>query len=374
TDAVLDAGLADTVMAGNLQQNRDSAELVEAILKLANRDQLENEHTEGGASGRRFAHCFLTSSGAMANENALKLAFHRKPASRVLAFEKCFCGRTMVMSQITDKAAYRVGLPKTIDVDYVPGFDAEDAEGSTRRALAVLDQHLARYPGQHAAMKFELVVGEGGFYPGSAAFFRTLIQRLKDHDVAVMADEIQTFARTPAPFAFQHFGLDDLVDLVTIGKASQVCATLFTAAFKPKPGLLSQTFTSSATAIAAARWTIDQLAKGELYGPDGRLVQVHTRFIEHFKAIHAEHPDWIDGPFGLGGMIACTPFGGDPTKVRALLHRLFDLGVIAFLAGGAPARLRFLPPVPVTSDDDIDAVCDLLRQAMADVAHMEQQP
>ncbi|MEL7087500.1 MAG: aminotransferase class III-fold pyridoxal phosphate-dependent enzyme, partial [Planctomycetota bacterium] len=343
----IDAALSDTVMAGNLQQNADSATLVDELLALAN---------DRPTGTPRFAHCFLTSSGAMANENAFKIAFQRhQPADRVLAFEQCFCGRTMVLSQITDKPAYRVGLPPTIAVDYVPGYDADDPPGSTRRALDRLHQHLSRYRGRHAAMKFELVVGEGGFYPGSTPFFRALMQTLKEHGVAVVIDEVQTFGRTPAPFAFQHFGLGDLVDVVSIGKLSQVCATLFTADYQPQPGLLSQTFTSSATAIAAARWIVGQLAEGTLHGPEGRIVQVHRRFVEHFRAIREAHPDRMAGPYGLGGMIACTPLGGDPAKVRRLLQRLYDLGVVAFLAGGAPTRLRFLPPVPVLRDDDIDA-------------------
>ncbi|MEM7625469.1 MAG: aminotransferase class III-fold pyridoxal phosphate-dependent enzyme [Planctomycetota bacterium] len=356
----IDAALSDTIMAGNLQQNSDSAALVDEILELAN---------SRGFASPRFAHCFLTSSGAMANENAFKLAFQRHhPADRVLAFEKCFCGRTMVLSQITDKPAYRVGLPPTIAVDYVPGFDSADPEGSGKRAHDALLSHLSRYPGRHAAMKFELVVGEGGFYPGTTEFFRPLMETLNQQNVAVVVDEVQTFGRTPAPFAFQHFGLGNLVDIVSIGKLSQICATLFTGTYKPKPGLLSQTFTGSATAIAAARWVMSQLAGGSLHGPDGRIQRVHNRFVKHFRAIATEHPERLSGPFGLGGMIACTPFGGEPNKVRRLLTRLFDLGVIAFMAGAEPTRLRFLPPVPVVADKDIDAVCGILRLALDDIA------
>lgn len=365
TRACLHAALADTVMQGNLQQNTDAAHLVEQLLRLANKDQPEVS----------FAHAFLTSSGAMANENALKLAFQRhQPAARVLTLSRCFCGRTLALSQITDKPAYRQGLPQTLEVDYLPGFRADDPDADTPHALSTMRRLLRRYPGQHAVLKLELVAGEGGFYPATAQHLRALMQEAKDHGLAVMVDEIQTFGRTLQPFAFQHFGLSDLVDLVTIGKLSQVCATLFKPDYKPKPGLLSQTFTASATAIAAARYTLRQLAQGDLYGDRGRIAQVHSRFVEHFQAIHRDHPDRLEGPFGLGGMIACTPFGGDPTRVRALLHRLFELGVIAFLAGGGsdpqsqPTRLRFLPPVPVLTDHDIDAVADLLRQAFDDVA------
>ena len=57
--------------------------------------------------GAKLAHGFLTSSGAMANENALKAIFQKQhPAHRLLAFEHCFAGRTLALSQVTDKAAF----------------------------------------------------------------------------------------------------------------------------------------------------------------------------------------------------------------------------------------------------------------------------
>src|SRR5262249_23664260 len=69
-DSNLDAALSDVVMQGNLEQNGDTVALTELLIN---------------ASG--FDHLFLSSSGAMANENALKIAFQsRAPASRVLAF------------------------------------------------------------------------------------------------------------------------------------------------------------------------------------------------------------------------------------------------------------------------------------------------
>ncbi|MBI5445309.1 MAG: aminotransferase class III-fold pyridoxal phosphate-dependent enzyme, partial [Deltaproteobacteria bacterium] len=98
-DAALGAALQDVVMLGNLQQGREPIHLAELLLRTANR------------GGGRLAHCFFTTSGAMANENALKIAFHaRRPAPRVLAFEGCFLGRTLTLAQITDKPGFRMGL------------------------------------------------------------------------------------------------------------------------------------------------------------------------------------------------------------------------------------------------------------------------
>ena len=355
-DALLDAALADTVMQGNLQQNTDSAALAADLMALARAD--------GGA----LEHVFLTSSGVMANENALKMIFQaRHPANRLLAFESCFAGRTLAVSQITDREKYREGLPPSLAVDYVPYFKSHDPEGSTQQALRVLERHLARYPGRHAGMMFEMVQGEGGYNAGDAVFFRALMEKLREHGVAVMVDEVQTFGRTARPFAFQHFGLADLVDVVTVGKMLQVCATFFSAAYVPRPGLISQTFTSSTSAIRAGRATLAHLDSIGAFGAGGRNEAVHARFVAGFEAIRARHPELIRGPYGLGGMIAFTALDGSLDAVKRLLNELYDRGLIAFLAGSLPARVRMLPPLGAVTDEDIDAVCAIVEDALVQI-------
>ena len=136
-------------MQGHLQQNQEAYLLSKLLTEASGLD-----------------HCFLSSSGSMANENALKLIFQKKfPATRLLTFEKCFMGRTLSLAQLTDKPSFREGLPSNLAVDYVPFYQEADPEESTRHALRVLHQHLNRYPHQHAAMCFEMIQGEGGMYP-----------------------------------------------------------------------------------------------------------------------------------------------------------------------------------------------------------------
>jgi len=356
-DACVVASCRDTVMQGNLQQTVESMHVSAALTEAA------------CAKGAQLAHCFLTSSGAMANENALKLVFANKaPADRLLAFEHGFAGRTLALASVTDNPAYRRGLPTTLKVDYVPFYDAADPDASTDRALRLATHYLARYPGQYAGMVMELVQGESGYYPGSRAFFEALIDLLHEHGVAVIFDEIQTFGRTSERFAFQHFGLDKHADVVTIGKLSQVCATLFTDAFKPAPGLISQTFTASSTAIAAARVILHQLSTGDFYGPGGRLTQLHEHFANRLHHLSERYPGWVTGPFGIGAMIALTPFDGRPEQAKALLQALFKNGVMAFVAGAAPTRIRFLMPLGVVTEADIDAVCRIFETTLIEVA------
>ena len=348
--------LADTVMQGNLQQNVESLSLSRELVALASR------------KGAKLAHCFLSSSGAMANENAFKILFqHRTGSQRILAFENAFAGRSMVLSQVTDRPKNRVGQPQTIPVDYVPFYQAHSPAESIHHSLRVLERYIERYPDAHCGFIMELVQGEGGYYSAPREYFVALCSLLRKHNIPIFFDEIQTFGRTQEPFAFQMLELDDYADIVTVGKMTQICATLFREELNPKPGLLSQTFTSSTTAIVAARWILRKLSEGNVYGSEGRVEQIHKRFARRFETIHEKAPEKIAGPWGLGGMIAFTPLNGSAEAAKRVLHALYDAGVIAFVAGQNPARVRFLPPLISVSDEEIDAVCDIIENVLLDI-------
>ena len=354
-DALLIASTQDLVMQGNLQQNLEATSLTERFTTLAQ------------AAGADLPHCFLTTSGAMANENALKLLFAAKPgATRILAFERCFMGRTFALASITGRPEYRPGLPAALPVDYVPFIDIEHPERSTSQALLALEAHLRRYPHQHAGMCMELVQGEAGYYPGTPAFFLALIELLEAHHIPVFIDEIQTFARTTRPFAFDHFHLAPHVDVVTLGKLTQVCATLFSGDLLPPPGLISQTFTAATSALRAAMVILDRLDHCDLFGDRGRIATLHARFVDNLTAIDKQYPHTITGPFGIGGMIALRYRTGNADDTRQFLHRLFDAGVIAFIAGDHPARVRMLPPLAVMNEAHVDTVTDIIGRVVKD--------
>lgn len=342
-ESSIDAAISDTVMQGHLQQNIDQVELIELLVKESGLD-----------------HCFLSTTGAMANENGLKIALQKNfPANRVLAFERAFCGRTWAMAQITEKNDVREGLPVNLAVDYIPFYDHNHPEKSITLAVASLKKYLKRYPKSHAAMICELIQGEGGFYPGSREFFTEIMTILKEHEIAVIIDEVQTFGRTSRLFAFQHYALEEYADIVTIGKLSQVCATLYKTDYKPRPGLLSQTFTSSTQAIHAAKSIIRLMIEEGFFGENGKNSQVHRQFVKRFEEIRN-----ISGPYGLGAMVAFTPLNGDAKKVKAFVDRLYHAGVLSFICGKEPTRTRFLVPVGAVSNLDIDNVCTIVEEML----------
>jgi 4-aminobutyrate aminotransferase-like enzyme len=351
----LEGALSDILMQGNLQLNLESLLFQEKILQAAR------------AGGGNFHHCFLTTSGAMANENALKIILHKKsPRSRILAFEHCFLGRTLSLSQITDKPAYRKGLPMNLQVDYIPFFDPAQPGASLERACEVLRKTIARYPDQHALMSMELVLGEGGFYPGSKEFFQSLVRILKENRIAIMVDEIQTFGRTPELFAFHYYGLAENVDVLTIGKLTQVCATLYSKEFNPEAGIISQTFTGSTVGLKAGLAILEKLLSGNFFGSQGKIARLHNYFVQGLKKISRRHIGMIHGPFGVGAMIAFTLGDGSPEQSNQFLKKLFANGVIAFIAGSRPARVRFLLPMGAIEENDCALVLDIIEKTLQD--------
>lgn len=347
-EANFEAACTSTVMQGNLQQNLESLSLMEKLIKLSG-----------------LAHCFLTTSGVMANENAVKVAFQKNtPANRILAFDHCFAGRTLTFSQVTDKPSFREGLPLNLQVDYIPFYDEKRPNESQELAIKMLRNYIERYPRSHAVMIFELIQGEAGFYVGSRSFFETLMKICKENKIAVFADEVQTFARTPQLFAFNHFELEKYIDILAIGKLSQVCATLFTDEYTPKPGLLSQTYTGSSSSIFASLALLKVLTEGNFFGEKGRIQEVHNRFLKHFEEIENEDPDLISGPYGIGGMIAFTPYNGNTQVAIRFAEVLFQNGVIGFIAGSNPTRIRFLVPIVSITDEEIDEVMKIVKHTL----------
>ena len=368
------AATGDTIMQGNLLMNEEAIRFAELLVAEARKSS-------------NIAHAFLCNSGAMANENALKVGFQKHaPASRVIAFAHCFMGRSITMAQIGDSAGARQGIPLSTQVDYMPFYcpatarrmSAGDVSGTTRfidMAVMHLEQYITRYPKQHACFIFELVQGEGGFNVAPPEFHRALMDVCRANEIAVWADEVQTFGRTEQMYCFDALGLGDMVDVACVGKMSQVCAALYTDAYNPRPGLLSGTFLGSGVGLQTGSRIIERLRDGGYYGSDGIIAKHHAAFVDGVRGIASRHPEWfpaspdfVDIVGGFGGMMRFTPFGGAKEPILKLCHELFAQGVIPFYCGHGPFHLRFLPPLGVMKIEQWTRVFEIVESAMAAVA------
>ncbi|MFK7883937.1 MAG: aminotransferase class III-fold pyridoxal phosphate-dependent enzyme [Phycisphaerales bacterium] len=367
--AQAEASLDDTTKHGNLQSSFAAYEFGEKLVELAQRNS-------------KLKHAFMTTSGAMANESALKVCYQKHaPASRVLAFKHCFMGRSVTMAQIGDSAGGRQGIPLTTQVDYMPFWNDEAVEqvgGATRfidHSVWRLQQFIDRYPGQYACFIMELVQGEGGFNVATRDFLRALMDVCKANNIAVWDDEIQSFGRTESMFAYEMYDLGEYVDVFCVGKMTQACVTMYTEEYNPKPGLLSGTFTGTSTDFAVGSALLDTLSNGDWYGSGGVFAKHHAEFRKHVQGLMDRHPDWFPPALfckelvgGVGGMMKFTPFGGDKAKIGKLCKVAYDEGVILFSCGHGPFHIRMLPPMVAMKMEDWPRVFEIVERSMARVA------
>jgi 4-aminobutyrate aminotransferase-like enzyme len=346
------AAAGDGVFQGHLLPGPEYLNVSRALLRHA---------------GRRIQHAWLSVSGAMANENALKLILQKRaPADRIVAFERGFAGRTLALAEITDKPAFREGLPLRGNALHVPFYDPEDPD-STARSVAALNAHLARYPGRIAAMLFELVQGEGGFHTAPREFFMALMERCREAKIAVWVDEVQTFARTGELFAFRTFDLEEYVDVVTAGKTLQGSAALFTRAYKPRPGLIAGTYAGSTVGMAVGARIIERLESEGYLGPEVRIAVLGGRVERRLEAMCGRMPRAVGPNSGIGAMQAFVPFDGSPEIVSAVVQVAFEEGLMVFPAGADPTKIRMLLPLN-TTDEELEAGFTILEKALAQVA------
>lgn len=346
-EAQLEGILQDQIMQGNLQQSYLPLQLMEELLAASQLD-----------------HAFLTTSGAMACENGLKIALqHNYPRHRILAFSRCFMGRSCTLSRITDKASYREGLPESLPVDYLPYYQPDQGKESSAASLARMRELINRYPREYALFTLELIQGEGGgFVAPPRDFFLPLLEEARQAGMLILFDEVQTFGRTEKLFAYQALQLEEFADIVTIGKLLQSCATLFRHSVAPRPGLLSQTFTASTSAIATGRLILHKLLTEGYFGEEGQNMRRHRHFLHHLEQLASRYPGKISGPYGRGMMVAFTPGRGTIEEATKWVRTLFAKGVVAFISGHGPIRVRFLPPVLSATEEEIDQVAEICEE------------
>ncbi|MEL6106812.1 MAG: aminotransferase class III-fold pyridoxal phosphate-dependent enzyme, partial [Planctomycetota bacterium] len=202
---------------------------------------------------------------------------------------------------------------------------------------------------------------EGGYYGGSGEFFEALCKPLKDAGVLIIFDEVQSFSRTSRPFAFQHYGLDEFADIVTVGKITQVCATLYAGRLKPNAPILSQTFTGSTSSILTGLEMMRLLEDEGCFGEDGLNMRRARYFAERLAQLGEKYPGKVRGPYGEGMMVGFTPGDGSFEFAKQLMTRLYEIGLLGFVCGGNPTRLRFLPPPVNTTNAHLDHAIELLE-------------
>lgn len=328
-----------------------------------------NDATPGDFDKRTV---FVT-TGAEAVENAIKVARAHTGRPAVIAFGGAFHGRTFMGMSLTGKVApYKAGFGAMMpDVYHVPfpidlhGITTEQAmEGITKLFKADLD------PARVAAIIFEPVQGEGGFYPAPTDLVVGLRKLCDDHGIVLIADEIQTgFARTGTLFAMEQHGV--AADIVTMAKGLAGGLPLAAVTGRAEvmdsanPGGLGGTYGGNPLGIAAAHAVLDIIEDEDLCA---RANELGSRLKQRLAKIAETTPELaeIRGP---GFMVAAefnTADGTAPHPDMANRIRLEALkrNLILLTCGVHGNVIRFL--APITIEDAIFAeALDILEASVA---------
>jgi len=314
----------------------------------------------------------LMTTGAEAVENAIKIARGYTKRSGVISFGGGFHGRTLMALALTGKVQpYKAGFgPYPAEVYHAP-FPSALHGVTTQDALAAIESLFKNdlEPERTAAIIFEPVQGEGGFYVAPPDFVQALRALCDRHGIVLVADEIQSGAgRTGRMFAMEHFGV--CADLTTLAKSVAGGLPLSAVVGRADimdaigPGGLGGTYAGNPLACAAALAVLDVFERERIFA---RADTVGARLRARLEALARRQPD-IAEVRGLGAMVAfelCRngdPEAPDAELTKALVTRARELGLILLSCGSYANVIRILVPL-TASDALIDEGLDLLVRA-----------
>ncbi|HVW26702.1 MAG TPA: aminotransferase class III-fold pyridoxal phosphate-dependent enzyme [Polyangiaceae bacterium] len=328
---------------------RQASELVSTSPAYHNRPALELGARLADLSG--LAKVFLASTGAEANEGAIKLArkwgkVHRDGAYEIITAHGGFHGRTLATMAATGKPGWDLMFPPA-----VPGFvkvpygDAAAVEAAvTARTVAVM---------------VEPIQGEAGVVVPPEGYWRGLREVTERHGLLLIADEVQTgMGRTGELFAHRHEDIH--VDVMTLGKGlgggvplAALLASERAACFER--GEQGGTFVGNAFTAAAGLAVIDALTTE---GFSKRVVEAGARLEAGLRALAPR----VVEVRGRGLLLAARLPTESAERVRDVA---FDLGLL--LNAVRPDTLRFMPALNV-SDGEIDEMLGVLGRALAEAS------
>jgi L-lysine 6-transaminase len=329
-------------------------------------------------------HLFFVDGGALAVENALKVAFDWKsrhnekhgidPAlgTRVLHLRGAFHGRSGYTLSLTNTNPGMVArFPKfdwpRIDAPYTrPGLDGASMDAleaeSLRQARAAFEAH----PHDIACFIAEPIQGEGGDRHFRPEFFAAMRALCDEFDALLIFDEVQTgCGLTGTPWAYQQLGVTP--DVVAFGKKTQVCGVMaggrvdeiadnvFAVASR-----INSTWGGNLTDMVRARRILEVIEADGLF----ERAAEHGRYLRaRLDELAEDFPALVLHPRGRGLMCAFSlPTTADRDE---LIRELWKRAVIVLPAGKDGVRFR---PALTVSRAEIDAAIAGVRGALAAVA------
>src|SRR6478735_5667512 len=307
--------------------------------------QAELSKKLGELSGLEDYDLFLCSSGAEANENALKLASFHTNKKKIISFSKSFHGRTSLAVAITDGASMQAPVNKTENAIMLPFND----EAALEKAFSESNDI--------AAVIVEGMQGVGGVQIPTTSFLKKIQSLCEKHNAVFIMDEIQSgYGRSGKFFTYQHS--DVKADLVTVAKGMgngfPIAGVLISPKFKAVHGMLGTTFGGNHLACAAGIAVLDIIKDENLMENAKVMGQYLTKELKKISGIKEVR--------GYGLMIGVELEVPCADVRNALLfeHKIF-VG-----SSGDKNTFRILPALNV-GEEEINLFLNAFKQVMENV-------
>ena len=299
---------------------------------------------------------FLASSGAEANEGAIKLArkwgsLHKDGAFEIVTFADGFHGRTLATMSASGKAGWdRLYEPK------VPGFP--------KARLNDLDSVRELVGPRTVAVMLEPIQGEAGVVPATAPFVRALRALCDERGLLLILDEVQTgVGRTGTLFAFEQAGV--VPDVMTLGKGLGGGVPLAALLAKAEVACFAHgdqggTYCGNPLMAAVGNAVLDAVAQPPFLAEvaeSGAHLQRHLQHLSDRHGLAGERGSGLLRALDLG-----RPIG--PALVEAA-RELQPEGLL--LNSPRPHLLRFMPALNVPLEE-IDRMAEQLDALLVRLA------
>ena len=299
----------------------------------------------GKISGKEDFQLFLLSSGAEANENAMKLASFHNGKKKVVAFKKSFHGRTSLAVAVTDNPAIVAPVNETDNVIFLP-FNDEKA----------LEKCFAAHGKEISSVIIEGIQGVGGINVAEDSFLQKIRSLCNEHNAVYIADSVQCgYGRSGQFFSHDAAGVN--ADIYTMAKGMgngfPVAGVLIAPHIQPKHGMLGTTFGGNQLACAAALAVLEVIEEENLV----EMARQRGMYIKNrLKTI-----DGIENIRGRGLMIGFDV----PVALKDLRKKLlYDFNV--FTGEAKPNVIRLLPSLAI-SKKQTDEFLEALQEAIAEI-------
>ena len=332
-----------------------------------------------------LARAMFLSTGAEANEAALRLAKLHTEGHEVLAFAGSWHGMTGGAASSTYSAGrrgYGPGMPGTMALPTPNPYRCPIAHCRDRCDMTCLDAGMAladaQSVGEPAAVIAEPILSAGGIVPLPDGYLARLQEHCRERGMLLVLDEAQTaLGRVGAMFAFERHGVvPDLLTLSkTLGGGLPLSATVTTDAIEQdaaEKGFLHFTSHVSDPLPAAVGRAVLQTVVAE--GLPGRAATLGARLRAGLEELQRRHEP-IGDVRGEGLMLGVDLVTDRATRTpdqpygTAVTERCLELGlnvnVVKF--PGLGSVLRIAPPLTI-APEEIDLGLEILDRALGDCA------